>query len=85
MQSCGVITLRPRDLARGNEVLALDHQSTPGGGPQTGERSPAQWVRGQLDGAGDYHGRRGEPKGQTPRPVAGVGRSPDIIAGAEPA
>ena len=30
---------RLRHLARGNEVLALDHQSTPGGDPQTGDRS----------------------------------------------
>jgi integrase len=35
-----------RHLARGNEVLALDHQPTPGGDPQTGERSRAQWVPG---------------------------------------
>jgi hypothetical protein len=32
---------------RGNEVLAIDHQPTPGGDPQTGERSPALWLRGQ--------------------------------------
>src|SRR5580704_4230653 len=71
---------RLRHLAWGNEVLALNHQPTPGGDPQTGERSPALWVRGQRKGAGDCHGRRGEPKGQTPGPVAGVGRSPDVIA-----
>jgi hypothetical protein len=32
-----------RHLARGNEVLALDHQSTPGGDPQTCDRS-ATWT-----------------------------------------
>ena len=55
---------RLRHLARGNEVLAVDHQPTPGGDPQAGERGPALWVCGQRDGTGDYHGRRGESKGR---------------------
>jgi hypothetical protein len=29
----------PCHLAQGNEVLTVDHQSTPGGHPQTGDRS----------------------------------------------
>ena len=40
--------------------------------------SPVQSIR-------KHDSRRREPKGQTAGPVAGVGRSPDIIAGAEPA
>ena len=55
---------RLRDLARGNEVLAIDHQPTLGGDPQTGDRSPALWVRGQRDGAGDYHDSRVSQKGR---------------------
>jgi len=37
---------RLRHLARGNEVLALNHQSTPGGDPQAGDRSAALWLCG---------------------------------------
>jgi hypothetical protein len=55
------------------------------GDSKTCDRSAALWLRGQRDGPSDCHGRRGEPKGQTAGPVAGVGRGPDIIAGAEPA
>ena len=44
----------------------------------------ALW-KGQRDGPGDCVGLRREPKGQAPGTTAGVGRSPDIIAGAESA
>ena len=58
-------------LARGNGVRAVDHQSTPGGNTQTGDRSRALWLCGQRDGAGNCHGRRRETKGQTSGPQAG--------------
>jgi len=52
-----------RHLAREMKFSPSTINQRPGGGSANWRGSPALWVRGQRDGAGDCHGRRGEPKG----------------------